>query len=99
MTELATESQLWDILRRALATRVLALVADLRVADALAAGPRPVAEVAREVEAHRAKWLDLLMLAIFAGRERDESQWRALLAAAGFEPVSVEDGPVEARCR
>ena len=26
-----------------------------------------------------AKWLDLLMLALFAGRERDEAQWRALL--------------------
>lgn len=48
---------------------------------------------------HGAKWLDLLMLALFAGRERDESQWRALLAATGFEPVSVEDGLIEARCR
>jgi hypothetical protein len=46
-----------------------------------------------------AKWLDLLMLALFAGRERDERQWRALLLAGGFEPVSVADGLIEARCR
>jgi len=48
---------------------------------------------------HGAKWLDLLMLVLLAGRERDESQWRALLAAGGFEPVTVEDGLIEARCR
>jgi O-methyltransferase domain/Dimerisation domain len=48
---------------------------------------------------HGARWLDLLMLALFGGRERDEAEWRALLAAAGFEPVSVEDGLIEARCR
>jgi hypothetical protein len=45
------------------------------------------------------KWLDLLMLTLFAGRERDEAQWRALLAGSGFEPVHVEDGLIEARCR
>ncbi len=50
-------------------------------------------------EPHGAKWLDLLMLALFAGRERDEAQWRALLAAGGFEPVTLEDGLIEARCR
>ena len=48
---------------------------------------------------HGAKWLDLLMLALFRGRERDEAQWRALLADAGFEPVSLQDGLIEARCR
>jgi hypothetical protein len=50
-------------------------------------------------EPHWARWLDLLTLALFAGRERDEAQWRALLAGAGFEPVRIEDGLVEARCR
>ena len=44
-----------------------------------------------------AKWLDLLMLAL-GGRERDEAQWRKLLARAGVEPVRVEDGVIEARC-
>ena len=45
------------------------------------------------------KWLDLLMLALFGGRERDEAQWRALLAATGFEPVSMRDGLIETVCR
>jgi O-methyltransferase/methyltransferase family protein len=44
------------------------------------------------------KWLDLLMLVLAGGRERDESQWRTLLEGAGFEPVSIEDGLIEARC-
>ena len=50
-------------------------------------------------EAHGAKWLDLLMLALLGGRERDEAQWRALLGGAGFETVHVQDGLIEARCR
>jgi SAM-dependent methyltransferase len=50
-------------------------------------------------EPHGGKWLDLLMLALFAGKERDESQWRELLAAGGFEPVHIDDGLIEARCR
>ncbi len=45
-----------------------------------------------------AKWLDLLMLALFAGRERSEEQWRALLLEAGFEPVRFGPGVIEARC-
>jgi hypothetical protein len=49
-------------------------------------------------EPHGAKWLDLLMLTLFHGRERDEEQWRALLARAGFDPVRIEDGLIEARC-
>jgi hypothetical protein len=45
-----------------------------------------------------AKWLDLLMLALFAGKERDVAQWRALLTEAGLDPVHIEDGLIEARC-
>jgi hypothetical protein len=45
------------------------------------------------------KWLDLLMLALFGGRERNEAQWRMLLADGGFEAVSIEDGLIQARCR
>lgn len=45
------------------------------------------------------KWLDLLMLTLFAGRERDEDQWRALLADGGFEPVRFHERLIEARCR
>ena len=48
---------------------------------------------------HGAKWLDLLMLAFAGGRERDEAQWRTLLATGGFEPTRIEDGLIEARCR
>ena len=45
-----------------------------------------------------AKWLDLLMLVLAGGRERDEEQWRELLASAGWEPVRFpEGGPIEAR--
>ena len=50
-------------------------------------------------EPHGGKFLDLLMLALFGARERDEAQWRALLEGNGFEPIGVEDGLVEARCR
>ncbi|TMK80277.1 MAG: methyltransferase [Actinobacteria bacterium] len=46
-----------------------------------------------------AKWLDLLMLVLSAGRERDETQWRELLGSAGFEPVRIEDRLIEARWR
>lgn len=46
-----------------------------------------------------AKWLDLLMLTLFGGRERDELQWRELLDGAGFEIERLQDGLIEARCR
>jgi hypothetical protein len=47
-------------------------------------------------EPHGAKWLDLLVLVHFNGRERDEEQWRALLASGGWEPRAIEDGLIEA---
>ena len=47
-------------------------------------------------EPHGAKWLDLLMLALFAGRERDEAQWRTLLESSGWEPTAIDDGLIEA---
>jgi hypothetical protein len=46
-----------------------------------------------------AKWLDLLMLALLAGRERTEEQWRTLLLDARFEPIRFSPGLIEARCR
>jgi hypothetical protein len=42
------------------------------------------------------RWADLHMLATLGGRERDESEWRRLLAAGGFEPLRVQDGLIEA---
>jgi hypothetical protein len=50
-------------------------------------------------ERNGAKWQDLLMLALFGARERNEPQWRALFAGTGFEPVRIEDGLIEAVCR
>jgi hypothetical protein len=46
-----------------------------------------------------AKWLDLLMLALLGGRERDEEQWRTLLEAGGFERLRFHEAMIEARCR
>lgn len=48
---------------------------------------------------HGAKWLDLLLLALFGGRERDETQWRTLLEQSGFAGARIADGLIEARCR
>ena len=42
------------------------------------------------------KWLDLLMLALARGKERDERQWRELLAAGGFQPVRFHEAMIEA---
>ena len=39
------------------------------------------------------------MLALFEGRERNEAEWHVLLEAGGFEPTSIEDGLIQARCR
>jgi O-methyltransferase domain/Dimerisation domain len=50
-------------------------------------------------EPHGAKWLDVLMLTLLGGRERDEEQWRALLGGAGFQPVRIEADLIEARRR
>lgn len=47
-------------------------------------------------EPHGSKWLDLLMLIIAAGRERTAEEWKKLLSATGFEPVSIEDGLIQA---
>jgi hypothetical protein len=49
-------------------------------------------------EPNGAKWLDLLLLALFGGRERTEAQWRALLAGAGFAIDRIDDPLIQARC-
>ena len=49
-------------------------------------------------DADGAKWLDLLMLVLAGGRERDEAQWRELFASTGWEPVLFpEHGLIEVR--
>jgi hypothetical protein len=45
-----------------------------------------------------AKWLDLLMLVLAGGRERTESQWRALLEGASLHVDDIDDGLIRARC-
>jgi hypothetical protein len=47
------EERVWNLLRGALATRAVALVSELGVADALAGGPRSVGELAAETGAER----------------------------------------------
>jgi hypothetical protein len=37
--------------------------------------------------------IDLAMLGMLTGRERDEDEWRMLLAAAGYELERVEATP------
>jgi O-methyltransferase domain/Dimerisation domain len=49
-------------------------------------------------DANGAKWLDLLMLVLAGGRERTESQWRALIENAGLRIDAIEDGLIQARC-
>jgi hypothetical protein len=44
-------ARLWDLLRGAMATKALAIVVDLGIADALAGGPRAVHELAEDVGA------------------------------------------------
>jgi hypothetical protein len=36
------------------------------------------------------------MLALVGGKERNEAQWRELLAAGGFEPVKFHEALIEA---
>jgi O-methyltransferase domain len=42
------------------------------------------------------KWLDVLMLAVASGKERNEAQWHELLAAGGFDLVAFHEGLIEA---
>jgi hypothetical protein len=43
-----------------------------------------------------AKWLDLLLLALFAGRERTPEQWGGLLGSAGWQITRLRRGLIEA---
>jgi SAM-dependent methyltransferase len=48
VSDLPPEARLWNLIRGALGTKTLGVAADLGVADALAGGPRSVAELADE---------------------------------------------------
>ena len=47
-------------------------------------------------EPHHSKVIDLVMLSLVDGRERDETEWRQLLEAGGFQPVNIADGLIQA---
>lgn len=47
MSDVPPEAKLWDLLRGAMATKALGVAADLGIAEALAAGPRSVNDLAR----------------------------------------------------
>ena len=49
MSEREPAAVLWDCLRGAMVTKALAIVADLKIADALAEGARPVGELAQQI--------------------------------------------------
>jgi hypothetical protein len=51
VSDVDPNQRLWDLMRGAMATKALGIAVDLRVADALADGPRSVAEVAEETGA------------------------------------------------
>ena len=76
------------------ATRILRTIRDAAPAHARLLITESVIQPGNEPQG--AKWLDLLMLGV-SGRERTEDDWRALLDAGGFEPLSIEDGLVQAR--
>ncbi|MGH3197600.1 MAG: methyltransferase [Streptosporangiaceae bacterium] len=39
------------------------------------------------------KMMDLVMLGMATGRERDETEWRQLLAAAGLDQIEIIPTP------
>lgn len=45
---------------------------------------------------HPAKGIDLVMLSLVDGRERDEGEWRELLEICGYKPVEIADGLIQA---
>jgi SAM-dependent methyltransferase len=51
VSSIPPEAQLWPLVRGAIATQALRVAAQLRVADALATGPRPIDELAAEHDA------------------------------------------------
>lgn len=77
------------------ATRILRTIRRAAPSNARLLVNESVVEPGNEPDG--AKWLDLLMLVLAGGRERDEKQWRELLAAGGWEAVRFEGGPIEAR--
>jgi hypothetical protein len=83
----------WD---DAAATKILRTIATHAPSGARVLATETVIQPGNDPDG--AKWLDLLMLVLAGGRERTESQWHVLLEDAGLEPLSIENGLVQARC-
>jgi hypothetical protein len=78
------EMVIWDALRGALVTRALGLSADLRVAQALAAGPRSHVTLAREQGVDP----DVLYRVLRASRARASSRRPSQASSATRPPLS-----------
>jgi hypothetical protein len=84
MSSVTPEERLWHATCGMLVTRALAIVADLHVADVLAAGPRSVDELATEVDTDPVVLRRLL---------------RALASEGIFADERIGVGVIEARAR
>ena len=82
----APEEVLWDFLRGAMMTKALGVVVDLRIAEALADGPRPVAELAREANVD-ADVLHRLLRALASDGVFEEHEPGTFALNAGSEPL------------
>jgi hypothetical protein len=82
----APEEILWDFLRGATMTKALGIVADLRIAEALADGPRPVDELAREAGVD-ADVLHRLLRALASDGVFEEREAGVFALNAGSEPL------------
>jgi hypothetical protein len=82
----APEEILWDFLRGAMMTKALGIVVDLRIAEALADGPRPVDELAREAEVD-ADVLHRLLRALASDGVFEEREPGTFALNAGSEPL------------
>jgi hypothetical protein len=90
MSERPPEAVLWDFLRGALMTKALAIVADLRIAEALADGPRPVNELAREAGVD-ADVLHRLLRALASDGVFEEQEPGTFVHTEGSEPLLQGD--------
>jgi hypothetical protein len=77
---------LWDFLRGAMTTKALGIVVDLRIPEALADGPRPVEELAREANVD-ADVLHRLLRALASDGVFEEHEPGTFALNAGSEPL------------
>jgi hypothetical protein len=86
MSERVPEEVLWDFLRGATMTKALAIVVDLGIPEALADGPRPVADLARVANVD-ADVLHRLLRALASDGVFEEHEAGTFALNAGSEPL------------